>query len=247
MFGFSKPNQIHKYDGGEILLADRWVPLTIVKHGRAKRLTLRIEPGGRGIRVTVPPKVGKDEVDFFVERHRDWLAERITKLPDQQKLEPGMKVPICGVPHRIKLEFRKRGVTRQEHDCDGPVLLIYGDGRYVGRRVADFLKKQAKAEIEPLAAKHAKSIGKRIRSIRFRDTTSRWGSCSADGNLLFSWRIAMAPPSVIDYLVAHEVAHLKEMNHSAKFWQLCEELCQSTPDCKAWLKRNGAKLQAIPL
>lgn len=167
-------------------------------------------------------------------------------LPDQAALEPGMKVPIRGVPHRIVLVAKKRGVTHQGRDESGPILLVYGDGQYVGRRVADFLKKQAKADIEPLAAKHAKAIGKRIRSIRFKDTKSRWGSCSEDGNLSFSWRIMMAPTAVIDYLVAHEVAHLKEMNHSVRFWEVCEQLCPKTAACKGWLRRNGTKLQAIP-
>ena len=84
-----------------------------------------------------------------------------------------------------------------------------------------------------------------VKAVRFKDTTSRWGSCSSDGNLSFSWRIMMAPPAVIDYLVAHEVAHLKEMNHGPKFWKLCRELCPRTDEAKAWLQRNGSALQAI--
>ena len=247
MFGLTKQPMTRKRESGDIQVAGRKISLTVVEHSRAKRLTLRVEPGGREVRVTVPPKVGRDEIDRFVDRHQGWLAERISVLPDQPVMEPGMKVPIRGVPHRIVLVAKKRGITRQDHDGAGPVLLVYGDGQYIGRRIADFLKKQAKTDIEPLAAKHAKAIGKRIRSIRFKDTKSRWGSCSADGNLSFSWRIMMAPTAVIDYLVAHEVAHLNEMNHSERFWKLCEELCPNTKDCKGWLKRNGTKLQAIPL
>lgn len=246
MFGLTKQPLTRKREYGDIQIAGRKVSLTVVEHARAKRLTLRVEPGGRVVRVTVPPKVSRQEIDRFVDRHQEWLAERISVLPNQTALEPGMKVPIRGVPHRIVLVAKKRGVTRQDHDGSEPTLLVYGDGRYVGRRIADFLKKQAKTDIEPLAAKHAKAIGKRIRSIRFKDTKSRWGSCSADGNLSFSWRIMMAPASVIDYLVAHEVAHLKEMNHSVRFWKVCEELCPRSDDCKVWLRRNGAKLQAIP-
>lgn len=249
MFALSRPKRVPmttRHDGGSLEIAGRVMPLAIVEHARARRLTLRIETGGRGIRVTVPPGVGRDEIDSFVRRHHDWLSERVEKLPDRQALKPGMKVPVRGEPHRIVHMEGRRGITTAQRRTDGPVLLVYGDERHVGRRVADFLKKQAKSDIEPLVARYASTIGVRARSIRFRDTASRWGSCSAAGNLSFSWRIMMAPPAVIDYLVAHEVAHLKEMNHGAAFWSLCEELCPRTTECRAWLRRNGAKLQAIP-
>lgn len=251
MLGFSrsKSKQVPlttKHDGGNLQIAGRALPLAIVEHARAKRLTLRVEAGGRGVRVTVPPGVSRAEIDRFVARNEEWLESRIGKLPTQQQLKPGVKVPIRGVPHQIVHVAGKRGVTKADRDAMGPVLLVYGDQRHLGRRVADYLKKQAKADIEPLVARHAAALGKKAKSIRFKDTTSRWGSCSADGNLSFSWRIMMAPPVVIDYLVAHEVAHLKEMNHSSDFWRLCEELSPKSSECKAWLKRNGAKLQAIP-
>ncbi|MEM8540762.1 MAG: SprT family zinc-dependent metalloprotease, partial [Pseudomonadota bacterium] len=139
-----------------------------------------------------------------------------------------------------------RGITHTIMGEDGLAqLVVYGDERFVPRRIADFLKKEAKREIEALVAHHAGKVGRKAKSITFRDTTSRWGSCTSDGKLSFSWRIMMAPPQVINYLVAHEVAHLKEMNHSAKFWNLCKELCPDTDKCKSWLKRNGNKLQAI--
>ena len=249
MFGLLKPKtppRTRKHDAGALKIAGRSVALAIVEHSRAKRLTLRVEPGGRSVRVTVPPGVDRAEIDRFVDRHHGWLEGKIGKLPDQSELKPGMKIPLRGVPHQIVHVEGKRGTTRADRDPLGPVLMVFGDKRYLGRRIADYLKKQCKAEIEPLVARHAATIGKKVRSVRFKDTTSRWGSCSADGNLSFSWRIMMAPPTVIDYLVAHEVAHLKEMNHSTRFWRLCEELCPKTDECKAWLKRNGGKLQAIP-
>ncbi len=243
----AKPKPLtEKHDGGALQIAGRSILMTIIEHHRAKRLTLRIEPGGRAIRVTVPPGVKRDEIDRFVSRHQGWLEDRIEKLPDHVALKAGISVPVRGVPHRIVHVEGKRGITRVEQEDGKPVLLVHGDAHHIGRRVADFLKKQAKADIEPLVMRHAASVGKPVRSVRFKDTTSRWGSCSADGNLSFSWRIMMAPPAVIDYLVAHEVAHLKEMNHSAAFWSLCKQLCPKTDQCKAWLKRNGAKLQAIP-
>ena len=162
-----------------------------------------------------------------------------------RRVRPGIKIPVRGVPHLIVHEPASRG-TVELGTIDGkPALIVHGDRRHLSRRIADFLKREAKRDIESLVAKHTGTIGKRARAIRFRDTTSRWGSCTSDGTLSFSWRIMMAPAPVINYLVAHEVAHLKEMNHGPKFWKLCKELCPDTERCKDWLKRNGGALQAI--
>jgi predicted metal-dependent hydrolase len=140
----------------------------------------------------------------------------------------------------------RRGTVTVGRKEDGtPALFVHGEREHLPRRLADFLKKQAKKDIEALVMKHTDAINKRAKTIRFRDTSSRWGSCTSDGKLSFSWRIMMAPKPIINYLVAHEVAHLKQMNHGPKFWKLCEELCPDTERCKDWLKRNGNALQAI--
>jgi len=226
-------------------VAGRTLPLRIVENDRATRLTLRIASGGTGLRVTVPRGISGREIDRFLERNRGWLEQRLAKLPDQPQVRPGIKVPLRGVPHLIVHEPGKRGMAETGHTDDGPVLIVHGDRRFLQRRVADFLKREAKREIEALVAKHTAAVGRRAKSVRFKDTSSRWGSCTSDGALSFSWRIAMAPGTVIDYLVAHEVAHLIEMNHGPRFWKLCRELCPRTDEAKAWLKRNGPALQAI--
>jgi hypothetical protein len=226
-------------------VAGRSLPLRIVENDRATRLTLRIAAGGTGLRITVPPGISQREVDRFLERHRGWLEQRLAKLPDQPQVRPGIKVPVRGVPHLIVHEPGKRGIAEISATEDGPALIVHGDRRHLPRRVTDFLKREAKREIEVLVAKHTAAVGRRAKSVRFRDTTSRWGSCTSEGSLSFSWRIAMAPGAVIDYLVAHEVAHLIEMNHGPKFWKLCRELCPRTDEARAWLKRNGSALQAM--
>jgi predicted metal-dependent hydrolase len=225
-------------------IAGRSLPLRIVENARAKRLTLRIDAGGQGLRVTVPPGMRMAEIERFLDRHRGWLEARLAKIPDRPTLRPGVRIPIRGVPHLIVHEAA-RGTVEAAMGDDGPLLIVRGDRRFLTRRIADYLKREAKRDIEALVDKHTAMAGQRARSIRFKDTTSRWGSCSAEGNLSFSWRIMMAPPAVINYLVAHEVAHLKEMNHGPKFWKLCRELCPDTERCRAWLKRNGGALQAI--
>jgi predicted metal-dependent hydrolase len=227
------------------VVAGRELPLRVVENARAKRLTLRIDAGGRGLRITVPPGLAGREVDRFLERHHDWLEEKLGKLPDRPQLRPGVKLPLRGVPHLIVHEPAARGSVEVAVVDGAPALIVHGDRAHLPRRIADFLKREARRDIEPLVAKHAAAAGRKAKAIRYKDTTSRWGSCSSDGNLSFSWRIMMAPPAVIDYLVAHEVAHLKEMNHGPKFWKLCRTLCPRTDEAKAWLKRNGSALHAI--
>ncbi|MGC4023704.1 MAG: M48 family metallopeptidase [Mesorhizobium sp.] len=246
MFGFLKratPPALPMEREHEV--AGRTLPLKIVQNDRARRLTLRIDAGGRGLRITVPPGVPGNEIERFLFRHQGWLEQRLAKVPDRPQVRPGIKVPIRGVPHLIVHEPAARGTVSIERDERGPLIVVHGDRRHLPRRVSDFLKREAKREIEALVAKHTTALGKRAKSIRFKDTSSRWGSCSSEGNLSFSWRIMMAPQAVINYLVAHEVAHLKEMNHSPRFWKVCTQLCPDTERCRSWLKRNGAALQAI--
>ena len=210
-----------------------------------RRSTARIDTGGRGLRITIPPGLARREVDRFLHNHQDWLEQRLKVIPRRPRVRPGIKLPLRGVPHLIIHEPGTRGTVKVVRDETGPMLVVHGERPHLPRRVADFLKREAKRRIEVLVEKHTAAIGKRAKTIRYRDTTSRWGSCTADGTLSFSWRIMMAPPQVINYLVAHEVAHLRQMNHGPKFWKLCRELCPDTEECRAWLKRNGAALQAI--
>lgn len=226
-------------------VAGRLLNLRIVENSRATRLTLRIDTSGRGLRVTVPPGMRMRDVDEFILRHQGWLESRLTKYPDRPKLRPGVKLPVRGTNHVLIHEPAKRSSVEQGYDEDGAYLIVHGERTHFGRRLADFLKREAKRDIEPMAMALAKQTGRKVKSIRFKDTSSRWGSCSSDGNLSFSWRIMMAPKPVIAYLVAHEVAHLTEMNHGPKFWRLCGELCPEMEKAKAWLKRNGAALQSI--
>jgi len=230
-------------------LSDRNLPLTICENNRAKRLTLRIEAGGKGIKVTVPPATDKSEVMRFVERYRGWIESRVQRLPPPQEtpmLRAGASIPIFGIPHEI-IHSEGRGTVEIHTDQTSKMgkIIVYGEKAHLPRRISDALKKLAERTIAPLVTEYSTIVGRKPISIRYKDTKSRWGSCSAEGNLSFSWRIIMAPHSVIRYLVAHETAHLIEMNHSARFWALCEKLCPDTKRCRAWLKRNGQALHAI--
>jgi predicted metal-dependent hydrolase len=229
----------------EVDVNGRPLPLTIRRDLRATRLTLRIEPGGRALRMTVPNGIPERDIHDFLARHQGWLMTKLARFRTTNELAHGGYVMFRGVSHRIEATGRLRGLTEAVLIDGDAVLRVGGMEESIPRRIADFLKKEARLELDRLVAVHAGRIGRRVKSLTLRDTRSRWGSCSADGALSFSWRIAMAPPGVIDYLAAHEVAHLEEMNHSPAFWALCEKLCPTTEDAKRWLKRNGSLLHAV--
>ncbi|MGQ8630554.1 M48 family metallopeptidase [Agrobacterium sp. DE0009] len=229
-----------------VAVAGRQVPITVRENPRATRITLRIEPGGRALKLTIPIGLHHRHVDDFLERHQGWLEAKLAKTTETGVLLPGATIDIRGISHRIEHSGSLRGVTHVARDGDGAAILkVSGAPEHLKRRIATFLKKEAKADLERLVAFHADIAGRPVRSITLKDTRSRWGSCSHDGNLSFSWRIVMAPEAVIDYLAAHEVAHLREMNHGPKFWALCEKLCPHTNEAKDWLKRHGSRLHAI--
>ncbi|MGC2050230.1 MAG: SprT family zinc-dependent metalloprotease, partial [Methylovirgula sp.] len=160
----------------------------------------------------------------------------------------GEIVPIRGVNHRIVERPRQRGnvwiepVHKAEADAKLPLLCVGAEPAHVARRVKDFLMSEAKRDLEIAVFRHAAEIGVKPSKIGLRDTTSRWGSCSSTGTLNFSWRLIMAPSYVLDYLAAHEVAHLVHMNHSPSFWKVLGKLSAHVDRAEAWLKAHGAGL-----
>lgn len=239
-----KPKPLKKEER-HLLVGDRPIPLIIREHAAATRMTLRIEPGGRGLKLTVPRGLKASEVDAFLNRHDEWLRKKLGKFENENILGHGARISLRGVPHRIVHTGKIRGITEIAYEGEERVILVSGLEDHLTRRLCAFLKKEARADLERLASYHAATIRKPIKSITMKDTRSRWGSCTWDGNLSFSWRIVMAPDFVIDYLAAHEVAHLQEMNHSAAFWTLCKTLCPRTEEARRWLKAHGSQLHAL--
>lgn len=221
------------------------LPVSIVENARARRLTLRILPGGRSLKVTVPPHVSDAQVDRFLEKNRNWVAARVARLPESVTLDVGATIPFLGVDHRIVHLDRLRGVVESRNIAGEQSLLVPGEPSAVCRKVVAFMKREARSHLNDAVDLHARKLGVRPRAIRITDTLSRWGSCSNSRTLSFSWRIVMAPPEVLDYLAAHEVAHLCEMNHSPAFWALVGRTCPEMERHRLWLKRHGAGLHAI--
>ena len=224
-------------------IGGRAVPLAIRTNPRARRLTLRIAPGGAELRLTVPPGARRKDVDAFLSRHEGWARERLSRLADVPPVEPGASVPVGGVPHLIDHTGRLRGLTERV-EGEPPLLRVSGPEERTAARVANYLKTRARTEIEEAVARHASVVGREPKSVRVKDTRSRWGSCTHDGALSFSWRLAMAPPWIVDYLAAHECAHLRHMDHGPQFWALCRELAPRTDEAKTWLKEHGQRLHA---
>ncbi|MDB5395130.1 MAG: uncharacterized protein JWM91_2636 [Rhodospirillales bacterium] len=166
----------------------------------------------------------------------------MAQLPTARAFADGATIPLLGVPHLIRGDGgRLRGLAAR---AEGTIT-IPGTPDHLARRLTDFLKAEAKREIGERAHRKAAQLGRPIAAVTLRDTRSRWGSCSGSGRLAFSWRLIMAPEFVLDYVVAHEVAHLSEMNHGARFWKLCASLTDADPKAaRAWLKCHGGALHS---
>ncbi|GGK33784.1 M48 family metallopeptidase [Salinarimonas ramus] len=217
--------------------------VAVKRSARARRMTLRVSSATGEVVLTIPARTALASAERFVGDHAGWIATRVAKLPGRVAFVPGAEVPLRGVPHRIVATGGRRAPARVGVDEHGaPALLVPGDPDLVAARVRDLLLREARADLAAAVARHTATIGIPAKRITLRDTRSRWGSCSARGHLSFSWRLILAPAFVLDYLAAHEVAHLKEMNHSARFWRLTERLCPRTDEAEAWLQRNGASL-----
>jgi predicted metal-dependent hydrolase len=213
------------------------------RHRRARRYTLRIHPSDREAILTIPPRGTIAEAKDFAQRHGGWIAARLGRLPKAAPFLPGTVVPLRGVPHRIVHRAGERGtVWTETRDSGEKILCVAGAIDHAERRVHDFLKREARRELQKAAYDYAEMLSVRVRRLSIRDQSSRWGSCTSAGSLSFSWRLILAPPMVLDYLAAHEVAHLVEMNHSPRFWRVVARICPSVERAKKWLDTCGNDL-----
>jgi predicted metal-dependent hydrolase len=212
----------------------------------AKRITLRVSNATGEVVLSIPERTDVGLAQKFADSHSQWIATRLAKVPERVIFEPGALVPLRGVPHRVVHWSTIRGVTQATTGGAGePIIAVTGEAIHVARRVRDFLETEAKKDFAVAVKRHTAQLGQPAKRITVRDTKSRWGSCSANGALNFSWRLIMAPPFVLDYLAAHEVAHLRELNHSPRFWKLTYQLCPRTDEAEAWLKTYGSALHRI--
>jgi predicted metal-dependent hydrolase len=231
--------QVKRLVEGQVMtLDDRRIPLVYQRNNRARRMILRFDQAVGRIVVVLPPRATYDEGRRFAQTHRTWIRERVELLPEGVPFETGRVVPFLGQPHRIRHRPKARGVVW----CEEGEIHVAGRPEHLPRRVEDWLKLEARREIAEFAHAKATSIGKKVRRIRLGDPKTRWASCSASAELAFSWRLVLAPKWVLEYVVAHEVAHLREMNHEPRFWRLVDELTPHARKARAWLAENGPDL-----
>ncbi|MCJ2089278.1 M48 family metallopeptidase [Methylobacterium sp. E-005] len=207
----------------------------------ARRITLRVSTATGEVVITLPSRTAVNTAQRFATSHAGWIAARLARLPERVAFAPGASLPLRGEPHRVDLRGTRGGV-RVAPEAGEPVIAVGCDPAHVARRIRDFLTREARHDLAEAVERYAPRLGQRPVRMTLRDTRSRWGSCTARGELNFSWRLILAPPMVLDYLVAHEMAHLREMNHSPRFWTLLHDLCPNVDAAEAWLKRNGASL-----
>ena len=212
-------------------------------HPRARRYTLRILSTTREVVLSMPPRGSVKQATEFAARNAAWIAARLKKLPHAVPFGDGTIIPLRGIDHRIEHRSGARGTVWTEVNASGERLLcVAGAAPHVPRRVRDYLKRKAKAELDVASRKAASALGVTVKRVSIRDQTSRWGSCSTTGVLSYSWRLILAPSFVLEYLAAHEVAHLVEMNHSRAFWRVVLRICPDMDRAKTWLDTHGTAL-----
>lgn len=215
------------------------LPVTFVRSRRARRASLRVDAARRRIVLTAPLRMARGTAVGFAEAQAGWIAARLKRLPAPRPFVHGAELPLFGAPHRI----RHRGDVRGTVWRDGDEIHVAGRAEHLPRRLRDWLTAELKRRLVPLVHEKAARVDRPVKRITLRDSRSRWGSCGPDATLSFSWRLVFAPPEVIDYLVAHEVAHLVHLDHSQRFWALARSLCDGPMDPPhAWLKRNSETL-----
>ncbi|HEX2114751.1 MAG TPA: SprT family zinc-dependent metalloprotease [Alphaproteobacteria bacterium] len=219
-------------------IAGKPVNVAVRRNPRARRLYLRIDPVRADIILVLPRGVGLQEGLRFAHDRRGWLAGRLAAMPTHTPFVDGSAIPLLGRTVTIRHKPEGRGGVA----CVGDELHVAGRIEHLARRVRDWLKARARAELSARSHACAARIGRQIARVRIGDPKSRWGSCSAKGGLAYSWRLILAPPEVLDYVVAHEVAHLVEHNHGRRFWALVDSLTPATHQAKLWLRRHGNTL-----
>jgi predicted metal-dependent hydrolase len=225
---------ISKY---KIAIHNNFFPIHICRHKTARRMVLRYQPLRDAIRLTLPRYATIRQGLDFVASRQQWIADEVLHHRHKILFEGGAVIPVLGVDYTLS-HVGGRGTV----SVDGTMLRVHGDAAFMARRVRDWVKDSASRIITEMAYDKARNLGVTIHKISLRDTGSHWGSCNARGRLSFSWRLAFAPPEVLEYVVCHEVAHLVEMNHSKAFWNIVASICPHWQASRAWLKQHGAQL-----
>lgn len=208
---------------------------------RARRMALRLDPKSRQMLLVVPQRASLRAAFRFAEENQEWIREKLRTLPRPIAFKDGAILPVFGKDRRIvvlynpALRFTDIQLRKDE-------IIVTTNKLDPTMRIRRFLMDEARRRLDVMAHEKAALIRRRIAEVQVKDTVSRWGSCGEDGRICFSWRLIFAPIKAIDYVVAHEVAHLVHMDHSANFWAVCENLSRDYDGGKGWMDQNGHEL-----
>ena len=217
---------------GQITLSDKpKVDILLRRSARARRLSLRVSQLDGRVTMTVPSGVSEREARRFAEEKSDWISKALSRIGEAVAVVPGAVLPVEGQPRAVCA-----GTGRSARLLPGSIMV---PETRPGPAAAALLKHLARDRLAEAVGRHSAQVGRPAGRLTLRDTRSRWGSCSHDGNLMFSWRLVLAPPEVLDYVAAHEVAHLVHMDHSPNFWGVVGDLCPDHKRLRGWLRREG--------
>ncbi len=218
---------------------------------RARRISLKVKPGSREVHVVVPGLNGFPKARQFAGQQREWIDVQLEALPTAQPFVPGGEILFQGEKFRLVNPpiMKGTGRGRARIDREGRKIVVPSpDLESFPGRVRRFLIREARAELEAASHHYANLLNKRVGKVSIRDTESRWGSCitrKGEGHISYSWRLICAPPQVLEYVCAHECAHMIEANHSAAFWAVCDRIFDDVKGAKRWLNKHGPVLHAV--
>jgi predicted metal-dependent hydrolase len=224
----------------------RRVPVKLVVNPRARHVSVRIDPTRREAIATAPSRRHLKHAAQFAAERAGWIAQELSRLPQGVMLAPGARIPLRGVIHELNHEHG-RSAARVEPGDPPRLVAPAPDAALFESRLLRFLREEARADLSARVAAHALMLGVRPARLQVKELRSRWGSCSIDGVLSFSWRLILAPHFVLDYLAAHETAHLREMNHSRRFWAHVRACMPDFERGREWLHEHGCALHAVGL
>lgn len=221
------------------LPGDPPLEITLRRSARARRFSLRVSRLDGRVTLSMPARAREAEALAFAREKEGWLRQAVRGAGETLRVAPGMLLPFEG------RQLTVAGAQVRAVRVDGDAILVPEGLSNVAPRVLAFLKLAARQRLQAASETHAAAIGRRFTRLTLRDTRSRWGSCTVDGRLMYSWRLIMAPPEVLDYVAAHEVAHLVEMNHSPDFWAVVAGLMPDYARHRRWLRTHGPALHRV--
>lgn len=218
------------------LPGDPPIPLLLRRSAQARRISLRISQLDGRVTLTLPKRCPEREALDFATQKEPWIRKHLEARSPDAPIGLGAQIPFRGQMYQIVAGQGRIVQIGQSR------ISVPGKPERVAARLSGFMKQTARSRFASASDYYSSQLGRPYASLSIRDTRSRWGSCSSSGGLMYSWRLIMAPPEVLDYVAAHEVAHLQEMNHSSAFWELVQQLYGDYKDARGWLRRDGSDL-----